>query len=126
MKLQELQTVLTFFCCYANIPSNHILTHPIIDNITAKGRISLHKLDLTNFFHFCKKRENYKFTTVVFNPSIISVLYLKYYRGGKLILGKSGKFSIVGVQEISNLECIRQDLDVLMKTFWKTGHQLYV
>src|SRR3990167_11166277 len=40
-KEEELQTVLTFFCCYANITSNHILTHPIIDNITAKGRISL-------------------------------------------------------------------------------------
>ena len=124
-KKEEIALAVSFFCSYASLLPEDVIKESTIDNITATGKLQ-HGLNLTHFFHFCKRQKNSSFPIVAFNPSIISVLYLTFHRGGRLIFGKTGKFSIVGVKKIQHLKCIRREMIAFMRTYAKTEPTLSV
>ena len=118
-KEKDISLAVSFFCLLNFLQPKHIIEPVVIDNITGTGHLESH-LNLKAFFYYCKRGKNYKFPRVTYNPSIIGVLYLKYYKGGRINIGRSGKFSVVGVTTRHELKCIHQDMVVFMTNYMRT------
>ena len=120
-KKEDFEQAVSLFLQLLSFNQNDIIKRITIDNITIKGNFNCRFIPLDQLFNHLKT-QNYQYFH--YDNLLFPAFYL-YFENikGKILLFRSGKFSVVGLKNPEDLNLIKWKLNAIIHPFLKMNEK---